>query len=143
MFYERPILGYGPEQFKNLGIAGFDGYAHNNVAEIAINWGLVGLLVYYAMILASVLAILHGPPHKFKLLVIPVVLCLADIWFVTFLSRPFVLLLCLTLVASFPSVMKRSSGRRSMWSKRSRGRRRRSMRSEHSLGRRSTRSVDL
>ena len=54
MFLERPIQGFGLNNFKNLiavrktkGMTNV--YAHNNYIEIAVDLGIIGLVVYYSL----------------------------------------------------------------------------------------------
>lgn len=48
-FLENPIFGYGLNNYKvlNQAATGRFTYAHNNFIEIAVNLGVVGLVVYY------------------------------------------------------------------------------------------------
>ena len=50
-FTEHPILGVGLNNYKvlNQGATGRFTYAHNNFIEIAVNLGLVGLILYYSV----------------------------------------------------------------------------------------------
>jgi len=107
-FNEQPFIGYGPERFGE--ITGADTYAHNNFVEIAINGGLVGLLLYYAMYGAIGLGIVSSLPRALPLLAPLAFLIVADGAFVTMLARGMVLLLCLCLVTVRFSVG--SDGRR-------------------------------
>ena len=54
MFEERPIQGWGLNNFKNMiavrkpkGMT--NTYAHNNYIEIAVDLGVIGLIVYYSL----------------------------------------------------------------------------------------------
>ena len=48
-FLERPLLGYGMNNFSALyeQATGVSMYAHNNFVEILVNGGLVGFILYY------------------------------------------------------------------------------------------------
>lgn len=121
-FNARPFFGYGPNQFSVVSGDGL--YAHNNFAEIAVNWGLVGLLLYYAMYVVAFVGCLFSVPPRLPALATLAFLVAADIWFVTFIERPLVLCLCLLLVVAAGRASVRGSGRRSRSRSRS-GRRRR------------------
>lgn len=45
MFWERPFFGWGMQNFRIY--SGFGTYSHNNFVEIAVNFGLVGFILYY------------------------------------------------------------------------------------------------
>jgi len=119
-YAEQPLLGYGPDMYSEVVGQGF--YAHNNFVEIGINWGLVGQVSYYL----SYLAILVGmfKSNRVILLTPLLFLIVADQWFVLFLERPAVLLLCALLaVSSTPRPhrsVRQKRKRRSRRSKRSR-----------------------
>ena len=50
-FAEKPILGYGLNNYKvlNSGATGRFTYAHNNFIELAVDLGVVGLIWYYSV----------------------------------------------------------------------------------------------
>lgn len=110
-FYaEKPLLGHGPNSFTEVSGAGT--YAHNNYAEIAVNWGLVGLLLYYLMYIASFVGIVINLNYKLPMIATLLYLVMADHWFVTFLDRAMVLCLCLLLVKVFATSTSRRRRRR-------------------------------
>lgn len=109
-FYRKPIFGYGPGQFAN--VAGDGLYAHNNFAEIAVNWGLVGLLVFYSLYGAVIAGIFLQPNINYFIIAPLAFLIMADFAFVAFLDRPMVLCLCLMLVVLFGSESSRKRKRR-------------------------------
>lgn len=47
---EAPVIGYGADGYKlmNGAATGRVVYSHNNFIEIAINWGIIGFIYYYA-----------------------------------------------------------------------------------------------
>ena len=47
LFKEHPVLGHGLGAFGR--VSGYGMFAHNNYVEVAINGGIVGLLLYYAV----------------------------------------------------------------------------------------------
>lgn len=123
-FSQRPLLGYGPNQFQQVSGEGL--YAHNNFAEIAIDGGIVGLVLYYAMYGFAFMAIIGAGAGRMPAIVTLVFLVAADNWFVTMVERPLVLLLCLTLVMTVQSAGSRGGGRHARGSGRGTdGRRRR------------------
>ncbi len=104
LFLQQPLIGHGPDQYGK--VSGMNTYAHNNFAEISVNWGLIGLGLYYAMYVVAFLSLLNSPPYKYPMFGALVLLILTEPWFVTFVDRGFMLCLALLLVASHPSVLK-------------------------------------
>ncbi len=98
-FNQKPFVGHGPNMF--LTVAGDGSYAHNNFAEIAVNGGIVGLLLYYAMYLLVAFGVINSPQKNIYLIAPLLFLILADNWYVTYVSRPMVLCLCILLIVSF------------------------------------------
>ena len=52
-FKEKPILGYGLNNFRVLSdrsslFMGFNFYAHNNYVELLVDVGIIGVLIYYS-----------------------------------------------------------------------------------------------
>jgi O-antigen ligase len=95
-YYKKPWTGYGPNQFSEVVGQGY--YAHNNFVEIGINWGLVGQVSYYLCYLAIIIGMFKV--NRIALLTPLLFLIIADQWFVLFLERPAVLLLCAMLAIS-------------------------------------------
>jgi len=126
LFYQKPLIGYGPDAFGKVSGAGT--YAHNNYAEIAVNWGIIGLLLYYSMYLATLARIGQNLSYKLPMVATLLFLMLSDLWFVTFVNRSLVLCLCLLMVAVFaasPAGSHASSHSHSRHSSSRSGRRRR------------------
>ena len=98
-FAEDPIFGHGAGAFAD--VTGADTYAHNNFAEIAVNGGLVGLVLYYSMYVAIAIGVLRTFPRHSALLAPLAFLMVADVAFVTMVARGMILLLCLTLVVAY------------------------------------------
>lgn len=50
VFWDRPVLGYGINCFKDVygAISGRVVYAHNNYIELLVDVGIVGVIIYYA-----------------------------------------------------------------------------------------------
>lgn len=95
-YFKQPWLGYGPNQFSEVVGQGY--YAHNNLVEIGINWGLAGQVSYYLCYLAIIIGMFKV--NRIALLSPLLFLIIADQWFVLFLERPAVLLLCAMLAVS-------------------------------------------
>lgn len=100
-FYRSPFFGYGPNQFSVE--VGRGSYAHNNTAELLINYGIMGTLIFYSMYV-MVLANIISNPQTNRFLIAPLLYLMAsDFVFVTHVERPLVLLLCLLLFVSSTS----------------------------------------
>lgn len=95
-FYESPLIGYGPDQFKVE--VGNGLYAHNNTVELLINYGLLGTLMYYSMYLVILFNIINAPRLNGMLIAPLVFLIATDFIFITHVERPLVLLLCMLLL---------------------------------------------
>jgi O-antigen ligase len=54
LWQQKPIFGWGTDQFRYL--SGYQTYSHNNFVELLGNNGLVGLVLYYSMILILLFA---------------------------------------------------------------------------------------
>ena len=119
-YAEQPWLGYGPDKYRE--VVGKGVYAHNNFVEIAINWGIVGQVSYYLCYLAILFGIFKR--NRVILLTPLLFLIVADQWFVLFLERPAVLLLCAMLAVSSTPQPHRSVRQK---------RKRRSRRSMHKI----------
>lgn len=110
-FNKKPFVGHGPDMFGEVTGAGT--YAHNNFVEIAVNWGLIGLALYYAMYLTAFFGIVNSLAYKSAMLAPLLYLMMADNWFVTYINRAMVLCLCLLLIKIHSSVnIKRRRRRR-------------------------------
>ena len=113
-YAKKPLLGYGPDKFREVVGQGY--YAHNNFVEIGINWGLAGQISYYLCYLAILIGIFKR--QRVVLLTPLLFLALCDLWFVSFIERPAVLLLCAMLAVS--STPRPRHGSRSKRKRRSR-----------------------
>jgi len=109
-FFQKPIVGYGPDSFATVTGAGT--YAHNNFVEIAVNWGVIGLVLYYLMYLVTLVRIGQKANYKLPMLATLLFLVISDLWFVTFLDRAMILCLCLLLVSVFAPTSQQARRRR-------------------------------
>ena len=72
-FKESPLIGYGVNNYRVLDkeATGFGFYAHNTYIEIAVDFGVVGLVWYYLVYVILVLRLLktakNNPLHSFLL----------------------------------------------------------------------------
>ena len=112
-FYkDKPIIGYGPYKFIDVVGDGF--YAHNNFAEIAIDWGTIGLVFYYSLYASILIGIMKSMPANLFILAPLAFVAVSDLVMVTFLERPLVLAVCLMLILTWTTkpVSKRRRRRR-------------------------------
>lgn len=58
LFGNRPILGYGLQNFRNFYHSGQ--YSHNNFVELLVSVGLIGFIIYYLMYLIPVIKIVKN-----------------------------------------------------------------------------------
>jgi len=65
LWQKSPIIGHGAGQF--LLLANYGLYSHNNYTELLANYGLIGLLLYYALPLALVVIVFRRI-HQRKLM---------------------------------------------------------------------------
>ncbi|MDD3267588.1 MAG: O-antigen ligase family protein, partial [Burkholderiales bacterium] len=49
LFLSKPFLGYGIGSFSI--VSGFDAYSHNNYIELLVGLGIIGMVLYYSMII--------------------------------------------------------------------------------------------
>ena len=101
----KPFTGHGPDMFDKVTGAGT--YAHNSFVEIGVNFGLIGLSLWYGMYLVSLVGMARAP-YKIGAIAALGYLLLMDNWYVTYLERPLVLVLCLLLVYTGRSLLRRS-----------------------------------
>ena len=72
LFGDRPLFGYGLDNFRYLNPLGL--YAHNNYIEIAVNQGLVGLVIYYSLIFSLSIKVLKKIRHNLNYIISGVLL---------------------------------------------------------------------
>ena len=104
-FLQQPVVGYGPDQFKQ--VASYGLYAHNNPAELLINYGLVGSICYYSMYLVIFIKIVEHQKHNIYLVAPLIYLIATEFVFVTHVERPLALVLCSMLLTSCNISVKR------------------------------------
>jgi O-antigen ligase len=63
MFLEKPILGYGLNNFRDFYVSGQ--YSHNNYTEVLVSGGLVGFVLYYGMYLVPLCKLFLGKHRKY------------------------------------------------------------------------------
>ena len=66
LFKERPIFGYGLNNYRNYYYTGQ--YSHNNFIELLVCLGIVGFLLFYAMYFTSIKSILMNWIHRSRIL---------------------------------------------------------------------------
>ena len=71
-FKERMLIGHGLNSFKYLNR--YDLYAHNNYVELLVNYGLIGTVLYYSMILAIMIRAFIALVTKAHMEVLPVLI---------------------------------------------------------------------
>ena len=98
-YFENPFLGRGTGAFIKLTPGEI--YAHNNFLELAMNNGIVAILLYYAMhVRIAIGSALADPIEKLRLISLMLVFVIADTWDVAYTGRVALTCLCLTLVVS-------------------------------------------
>lgn len=110
-FRERPIAGYGIDQFALL--SRYSTYSHNNFTELLANFGVIGFAIYYlvhALLIARVLpAALRGQTQAIVVLAMLGMVLLMDVARVSYASR--LLWLVFAVVAYyFPAGAGRPAG---------------------------------
>lgn len=101
LFLQRPLFGSGLGEFLNVSRLGL--YAHNNLIEIAVNGGLVGLGLYYAPLVWSIaLLVKNGEARIAPALAFSAigVLLVLEMTGVSYRERADQLMYCLLLVSS-------------------------------------------
>ena len=58
LFKQKPIAGWGIEAYAT--ISGFDTYSHNNYVELLVNYGIIGLCLYYVIHLFTLLKLRYS-----------------------------------------------------------------------------------
>lgn len=58
MWKESPVWGNGNEAFRVK--SGLDAYSHNNYIEILVNYGFVGLILFYAPLITALIVSIKG-----------------------------------------------------------------------------------
>lgn len=104
-FASKPVFGHGPDQFQKL--VGQGTYSHNTYAEISVNFGLVGLVLWFGMYALAAWGVFRSP-YKLPALCTILMLLAMDQTFVGYLERPLVLVMCLLLAFTGRSLIRRS-----------------------------------
>lgn len=102
LFWQRPVLGYGLGMFAH--VSGMGMYAHNNYCELAVNGGILAILLYYSM---------HGMVLVQSGRILKVVrlwlwgavayILLQDLAVVSYADKMIVLVLMMLLAGTYPS----------------------------------------
>jgi O-antigen ligase len=97
LWKQRPVLGYGIDQYRFHGL--WATYSHNNYVETLINFGLVGLILYYFVHLKLTIDAIKRACGKYRWFALCVILLLLlwDMAFVSYRSK-LVWILIATLV---------------------------------------------
>jgi O-antigen ligase len=109
-YLSRPIFGFGLVSFERATGLPFP-YAHNNWIEVALNGGLIGLILFYSMharVLGAWLAS-RRVRNSIGLLLVGT-LVVADVAWVSYYSRVYALILACMCAAAVP-VARRASRR--------------------------------
>ena len=117
-FTERPMIGAGANNFKNLIAAAkpygmTNVYAHNNYVEIAVDFGVVGLVIYYGFYLIMVFYGLKNrknlSPIQLMFLCILITLMVCEVGIVSYYGNFYQLLLALTWYVLFNTDAKKKA----------------------------------
>ena len=114
LWAERPLFGWGPNEFRYINNVAYDTYSHNNYIEILVNFGLLGFVLFYSIHLYIIVRIwklnLISKSNNLKwLLVIVISLLFVDMTFVTYYNKIYFICIGLVLVlVERPSVNAKS-----------------------------------
>lgn len=104
LWSERPLFGWGPGQYRWVNKVDFGYYSHNNFIEILVNFGLLGFLIFYSIHFYLLRKLFKLKKNKQRnnevnwLLVMLFSLLIADITFVTYYNKIYVINLAFILV---------------------------------------------
>lgn len=104
-FLARPVFGHGPAAFER--IVGQGTYAHNSFAELSVNFGMIGLALWFGMYALAGWGVLRSP-YKLPALCTILMMLAMDQTYVVYLERELVLVMCLLLVFTGRSLIRRS-----------------------------------
>ena len=93
LFKERPLLGWGTGQFRWVNQVHYGFYSHNNFIEIAVNHGIIALVLFYSSH-GMILTQLYQLKSRFRsnlelkwLMYMVCVLFLLDMAYVTYYNK--------------------------------------------------------
>lgn len=106
---EKPIMGYGHENFRLLSM--FDTYSHNNYTEILVSTGIIGLCIYYSLpmfiLVLSIIKRIKLKDNEYNLIIIYLLIILImDIGIVSY-SHILTQLLIVISVSYYTILMKK------------------------------------
>ncbi|MDY0354564.1 MAG: O-antigen ligase family protein [Sedimentisphaerales bacterium] len=101
LFWRRPVLGYGLGMFAH--VSGMGMYAHNNYCELAVNGGVLAIVLYYCMHCIVLVHSRHMPEAVRQWVRIAVAyILLQDLAIVSYTGKMTVLVLMMLLVYTYP-----------------------------------------
>lgn len=88
-WWERPVAGYGIDQYRV--VSKYSAYSHNNYTELLASLGVIGLVLYYTIIVVltvrAVRSALRGSEAAWTILAMILVLLLMDVARVSYTAR--------------------------------------------------------
>lgn len=112
VWWEKPIFGHGVDQYRYVG--NNTTYSHNNFTELLADFGVVGLVLYYAifmlLLMRTVRGIAGGSDRAWVVLAILIAIILMDLARVSYSSRLTWVLLAVLGLYSFEFGKRPSAG---------------------------------
>ncbi len=108
LFKEKPLLGYGPNQYNIYYLKEFGVIAtsHNNYIQVLVSYGIIGFLVYYSLFIYIFIKLIIFRKDKLSLMLLILILYLLihDFGAETFKSK--LKYIILTIACFFVSIKK-------------------------------------
>ncbi len=102
LFWSHPFTGHGLDTFRHL--SGLGVYAHNNFVELAVNGGVIGLILFYAMHYKALVYSISLPrAERGWLWALVAYTLLQDLAVVSYLGKTPILVLMMLLARAYPS----------------------------------------
>lgn len=102
LFWQRPVLGYGMDMFAH--VSGMGMYAHNNYCELAVNGGVLAIVLYYCIHCMVLVHSRHMPEAGKQWVRIAIAyILLQDLAMVSYTGKMSALILMMLLVYTYPS----------------------------------------
>lgn len=104
LWSERPLLGWGPGQYRWVNKVDFGVYSHNNFIELLVNFGLLGFFIFYSVHFYLLRKLFKLKKMKQRnnevnwLLIMLFSLLIIDLTFVTYYNKIYVINLAFILV---------------------------------------------